>query len=165
MPQSGWPPVAKGGDRHPRASPGDRRYVPGTVVRSILALLSLLTLAGCRNERAPAPEVRAAAEPASATTAGVCGESEPVPACGDDTSASGSACATSCGCGSGQQAGELVPAARAKLGDRTRCPVSGGVFVVDQTTVFVNHADKSYPVCCPGCAARFQRDPAKFVGS
>jgi YHS domain-containing protein len=31
--------------------------------------------------------------------------------------------------------------------------------------MFVSHAGKNYPVCCPGCAARFQQNPQQFLDS
>ena len=57
----------------------------------------------------------------------------------------------------------LVPPEQAKVGDRTTCVVSRGKFVVRSNTVFVSHGDKRYPLCCPGCAARFQKDPERFL--
>jgi YHS domain-containing protein len=59
----------------------------------------------------------------------------------------------------------VVPAPRAKLGDLTRCPVSGVVFQVRSETPRIEHAGESYWLCCDGCMERFQQNPARFAGS
>jgi YHS domain-containing protein len=61
-------------------------------------------------------------------------------------------------------ADKVVPAARAKLGDLTRCPVSGVVFQLDNETPRIEHAGQDYWLCCDGCAERFQQNPARFAG-
>ncbi|HMR05752.1 MAG TPA: hypothetical protein PKA88_08235, partial [Polyangiaceae bacterium] len=62
-------------------------------------------------------------------------------------------------------AAPLVPAHAAKVGDRTTFVVSGVKFLGRPETMFVSHAGKNYPVCCPGCAARFQQNPQQFLDS
>ena len=59
----------------------------------------------------------------------------------------------------------LVAPGDAKLGDRTRCPVSGEEFVVDADSPKAEYAGKTYYFCCPHCATKFQADPKAFVGA
>ena len=135
----------------------------------VLVLGVALIFPGCMAEEKPAPEKQVAAcgQTLAAAPAGACGDTPSGSCCsggGTEKSAAGS------GCGhQGNQAAPagaaLVPAELAKVGDRTTCPVSGGKFVVRTETVFVSHAGKSYPTCCPGCAARFNQDPKKFLDS
>ena len=144
------------------------------LARFVLPLLVLL--AGCQSpgdKTTPAAEgTSATASKAAPTAAGVCAD-EPVAAsatsCGD-TCEGETACKGGCGsCGCSATTAkcnaELVPAEQAKVGDRTRCPVSGGVFVVRPDTVRVDVGGHSYPVCCPGCAARLQAHPEKYLDS
>ncbi len=125
----------------------------------------------------------AVAQPAAAQPAGGCGCGSAAKAaggcgdkaaggCGDGTGECGGACAGkgngtgSCGCGgkkAEQNLGPVVPATQAKVGDLTKCPVSGGVFQVNANTPWVQHEGKTYPVCCAGCAARFKANPTKFT--
>ena len=65
----------------------------------------------------------------------------------------------------GYDESRVVPAPRAKLGDLTRCPVSGVVFEVDSDTPRLEHAGQSYWLCCDGCAERFRATPQRFAGS
>lgn len=147
--------------------------------------LALALLAGCPapEEVSPEPARPAAASPvapAGATPVAVaqpqaagcgCGSAAKAGGCGQKVGECGGACAGegtgSCGCGSAAKAqqalGPIVPATNAKVGDLTKCPVSGGVFQVDANTPWVSHEGKTYPVCCPGCAARFKADPSKFL--
>ena len=94
----------------------------------------------------------------TAAAANVCG------APGDPTSCSEAA--GHCDCGEPHTGKtKVVPANRARVGDLTRCPVSGGVFKVDATTEFVEHQGKRYPVCCAGCGKRFRKNPQKYLGA
>ncbi len=137
-------------------------------------LLSLvLIFPGCLAEEKPQPEKQRAAAAAPAIAAKTVAAA-PAGACGDK--AGGSCCGgggteksagAGCGCqgNAAASAAPLVPAHAAKVGDRTTCVVSGGKFVVRPETMFVSHAGKNYPVCCPGCAARFQQNPQQFLDS
>jgi YHS domain-containing protein len=51
----------------------------------------------------------------------------------------------------------------AKVGDRTRCPVTGEEFVVSDESPHVEHGGKTYYFCCPHCVQTFEADPQKFV--
>ena len=53
----------------------------------------------------------------------------------------------------------LVAPGEAKVGDRTRCPVSGDEFVVTADSPKAEYEGKTYYFCCPHCAATFQADP------
>jgi YHS domain-containing protein len=57
----------------------------------------------------------------------------------------------------------LVPPGEAGIGDRSTCPVSGEEFVVSQNSPSVEHEGRTYYFCCPGCAKRFQADPAQYL--
>lgn len=51
----------------------------------------------------------------------------------------------------------------AKIGDTTRCPVSGDEFVVEAGSPKVEHEGKTYFMCCPGCKKKFEAEPAKYL--
>ena len=51
----------------------------------------------------------------------------------------------------------------ARVGDRTRCPVSGEDFVVTESSPKAEYNGKTYYFCCGGCDAKFKADPEKFV--
>ena len=57
----------------------------------------------------------------------------------------------------------LVPAGEAKLGDRTKCPVSGKEFVVTADSPKVEYKGKTYYTCCGDCQQDFQKDPEKYL--
>jgi Cu+-exporting ATPase len=67
--------------------------------------------------------------------------------------------------------GKAAPAASAnvkepgdaKIGDTTKCPVSGEEFVVDASSPKVEHEGKTYFMCCSGCKKKFEADPAKYL--
>lgn len=52
----------------------------------------------------------------------------------------------------------------AKIGDRTRCPVSGEEFTVTADSPHADYQGKTYYFCCPHCPQRFQADPSKYLG-
>jgi YHS domain-containing protein len=43
------------------------------------------------------------------------------------------------------------------------CPVSGGVFEVEDHTRMSFYNGKYYAFCCGGCAQAFKADPEKYV--
>lgn len=51
----------------------------------------------------------------------------------------------------------------AKVGDTTKCPVSGEEFTVEATSQKVEHDGKTYYFCCGGCKKKFEAEPAKFI--
>jgi YHS domain-containing protein len=57
----------------------------------------------------------------------------------------------------------LVAAGEAKVGDRTKCPVSGHEFVVTADSPHAEYNGKTYYFCCPDCPKAFQAEPEKFV--
>lgn len=85
------------------------------------------------------------------------------------------ALATACGgapAGAAAPAGEHAKAAtstnvkepgEAKIGDTTKCPVSGEEFVVDASSPKVEHEGKTYYMCCGGCKKKFEAEPAKYL--
>jgi YHS domain-containing protein len=60
-------------------------------------------------------------------------------------------------------AGSLKAPGDAKIGDTTRCPVSGDEFTVDASSPKVEHEGKTYYFCCGGCKSKFEADPAKYL--
>jgi Cu+-exporting ATPase len=57
----------------------------------------------------------------------------------------------------------LVAPGAAKVGDKTRCPVSGEEFVVAADSPKADYQGKTYYFCCPGCDKKFTADPQKFL--
>ncbi len=51
----------------------------------------------------------------------------------------------------------------AKIGDTTKCPVSGEEFVVAATSPKTEHDGKTYYFCCGGCKKKFEAEPGKFA--
>lgn len=51
----------------------------------------------------------------------------------------------------------------AKVGEKTRCPVSGEVFTVAADSPKVEVDGKTYYMCCGGCSEKFKSDPKKFL--
>jgi Cu+-exporting ATPase len=81
-----------------------------------------------------------------------CGGSAPPPAA--PSPAAASAVATP---------GPLVAPGEAKIGDRTKCPVSGHEFVVTADSPHAEYNGKTYYFCCPDCPKAFQANPEKFA--
>ena len=57
----------------------------------------------------------------------------------------------------------LVAAGVAKIGDRTKCPVSGEEFVVTADSPHAEYNGKTYYFCCPHCPEQFTANPQKYV--
>jgi hypothetical protein len=129
-----------------------------------LALLLPLVFAllGCDSQKT-AP---VAAEPAAcgSATAAVCGPPPAASASPIDTAQS-EVCKQTCASKEAFADRDVVPAAHAKSGDLTRCPVSGVVFRVSDQSPRVEHAGQSVRVCCEGCAEKFREQPSRFSGS
>jgi YHS domain-containing protein len=51
----------------------------------------------------------------------------------------------------------------AKIGDRTRCPVSGDVFTVTADSPHAEYQGKTYYFCCADCPNAFKKEPQKYV--
>ncbi|MCS6857301.1 MAG: YHS domain-containing protein [Sandaracinaceae bacterium] len=64
---------------------------------------------------------------------------------------------------SGGESSNIVPPGEAKIGDTTRCPVSGETFVVTENSPKVEHDGRTYYFCCPHCAERFRQNPHQFL--
>jgi YHS domain-containing protein len=61
------------------------------------------------------------------------------------------------------QSTAIVPDGLAKVGDRTRCPVSGDVFTVSASSPRVVYKGKTYYFCCDDCPTAFAKNPEKFT--
>jgi len=57
----------------------------------------------------------------------------------------------------------LVAPGEAKVGDRTKCIVSGHEFVVTADSPHAEYNGNTYYFCCPDCPKAFQEHPEKFV--
>src|SRR5262245_20542280 len=57
----------------------------------------------------------------------------------------------------------LVAPGEAKVGDRTKCPVSGDEFVVKADSPHAEYHGKTYYFCCSDCPKAFEANPEKFV--
>jgi Cu+-exporting ATPase len=68
------------------------------------------------------------------------------------------------GTASPASASDIKAPGEAKVGDRTRCPVSGEDFVVATDSPHVEQGGKTYYFCCPECLDKFKADPQKYVG-
>ena len=51
----------------------------------------------------------------------------------------------------------------AKVGDTTKCPVSGEEFTVEASSPKTELEGKTYYFCCGGCKKKFEADPAKYL--
>lgn len=60
-------------------------------------------------------------------------------------------------------AGILKAPGDAKIGDTTRCPVSGDEFTVEASSPKTEYEGKTYYFCCGGCKSKFEADPAKYL--
>ena len=58
---------------------------------------------------------------------------------------------------------KIVAPGEAKIGDTSKCPVSGEEFVVDATSPKAEHEGKTHYFCCSGCKKKFESDPKKFL--
>ena len=59
--------------------------------------------------------------------------------------------------------GEVMDQAQAKIGDLTKCPVSGVVFRVTENSPRVAYQDRKFYTCCGSCARLFEAGPEQFV--
>jgi YHS domain-containing protein len=64
---------------------------------------------------------------------------------------------------SAAEAADVKAPGEAKVGDKTRCPVSGEVFTVSAESPKVEVDGKTYYMCCGGCTEKFKADPKKFL--
>ena len=79
------------------------------------------------------------------------------------------ACAAACG---GSAASVASPLGRsevklpgeARVGDVSRCPVSGETFVISVDSPKVQYEGKTYYFCCVDCVAKFLASPRKYLG-
>ena len=131
-------------------------------MRFVLPLLTLLAACGSSSEpqitaAAPAPAAMAPAATAVTTPAAhtrAVGVYDPKVA---------EACEAGCAEHDDYDPATVVAQPGAKVGDLTRCPVSGVVFEVmpDQASVEVD-GDRWF-TCCTSCAGKLKETPSKFV--
>ena len=56
---------------------------------------------------------------------------------------------------------EIVSQPGAKIGQLTRCPISGSVFKVTETTPSTEQKGEPYYVCCGGCVEQLEKSFAR----
>ena len=57
----------------------------------------------------------------------------------------------------------IVKQPGAKVGDLTRCPVSGVVFKITAESIHARYQGDEFFFCCGGCAKKFEEMPSHFV--
>ena len=57
---------------------------------------------------------------------------------------------------------EVVMPALAKVGDITKCPVSGAVFQVKESSPMITFNGEEYYTCCSTCASLYDKQPEFF---
>jgi hypothetical protein len=117
-----------------------------------LAGMGLLLLGGCGSPPADRNTERAAAGQSTATQTSFDPEMAGV-------------CQGTCAAKIAYQESDVVAQPGANPGNLTRCVVSGVVFQVGNGNPRVDHAGKSYYLCCKGCAGKFRENPGRFVKS
>ena len=50
-----------------------------------------------------------------------------------------------------------------KEGTKATCPVMGGEFAIEKDILHSEYKGKHVYFCCPGCKAKFDKDPAKYL--
>jgi YHS domain-containing protein len=61
--------------------------------------------------------------------------------------------------------GDVKENGEAKVGDKTRCPVSHEVFRVSATQPHVEYKGKTYYTCCSHCQKKLEAEPEKYIKS
>jgi len=54
---------------------------------------------------------------------------------------------------------DIIAQPGASVGDITRCPMSGMLFRVEDTSAFSEYQGQNVYFCCAGCIRRFERNP------
>jgi len=62
-----------------------------------------------------------------------------------------------------KQAAPKVFSSPQKEGTKASCPVTGEEFTIAKNTVHAEYKGKHVYFCCPGCKAKFDKDPAKYL--
>jgi YHS domain-containing protein len=112
------------------------------MTRIAIALCLALTLFGCKKKEPEKPAGAHVGAPGAAGTPGAAPQTKP-----SDVKV--------------QTAGgpEL------KVGDVTKCPVSGETFTIDAKSPTATYQGKKYYFCCEKCAGPFNKDPMKYLKS
>lgn len=62
-------------------------------------------------------------------------------------------------------AGDLKEPGEAKVGDKTRCPVSGEIMTVKESSPKFEYKGKTYYMCCDHCMKKLQAEPDKYLNA
>jgi YHS domain-containing protein len=166
---------------------GFRWLGSGAISAAVLAC-ACLSIAGCEENDARRSAAPPAEPPAlagkhaelarGAEPAGVCGVEQgtdanvAMPSCGSGCGCAPEGCGqapakpSGCGCGMHEQGSAdkpVVPITEAKLGDRTRCPVTQQIFIVNASSPKLFYHGKTYWFCCEGCLDKFKQSPERFT--
>jgi len=60
---------------------------------------------------------------------------------------------------------KIIAQSKAKIGDYTKCPISGVVFNVTEESSKISYEGKSAFTCCATCAQIFNQSPAEYVSN
>lgn len=100
----------------------------------------------------------------SAFSLGACGGNQAEPASPSSPESSPPAAAVSVApAAPAANASAVKEPGDAKVGDTTKCPVSGEEFTVEATSPKAEHDGKTYFLCCSGCKKKFEADPGKYI--
>lgn len=62
-------------------------------------------------------------------------------------------------------AGNIKEPGEAKVGDKTRCPVSGEIITVKESSPKFEYKGKTYYTCCDHCMTKLQAEPEKYLNA
>lgn len=60
---------------------------------------------------------------------------------------------------------KVVAQSKAKIGDYTKCPISGVVFNVTEQSSKISYAGKTAFTCCSTCAEIFNKSPQEYASN
>ena len=60
---------------------------------------------------------------------------------------------------------KVVAQSLAKIGNYTKCPISGVVFSITDESSKVNYKGKTAFICCATCSQLFDQSPAEYVSN
>jgi len=72
-------------------------------------------------------------------------------------------CEMACSYQGEYEEGDVIKQPEAKLGDLTKCFVSGVVFMVTEDSPIAEHNGKKYYACCQTCSDLFNENPEEFL--
>jgi len=126
-------------------------------LRFILGCALILSITACNN----CEESDTAGHSCSKSCSETCSSTHSHDDDGNFDFAMSSVCQASCGV-SDYEKSDIVDMAEAEIGDITKCPVSGAIYLVKESSPTLEHDGKTFHACCDGCARKFEEAPARF---